>query len=86
MIPESRTKTKYDASTEILTKLLDWTKSFKDGQGLVVCLSCQLNRAFAPELGIVWKKEPENLDAYERALKNAKLHFFSDSRCEPTLE
>ena len=77
-IPESRTKTKYDASTEILTKLLDWTKSFKDGQGLVVCLSCQLNRAFAPELGIIWKKEPENLDAYERALKNAKLHFFSN--------
>jgi hypothetical protein len=44
----------------------------------VVCLSCQLNRVFAPELGIIWKKEPENLDAYERALKNAKLHFFSN--------
>lgn len=77
-IPESKTKTKYDASTEILTKLLDWTKTFNGGQGLMLFLSCQLNRAFAPELSLIWKKSPEDLDAYEYALKNAKLHFFSN--------
>jgi hypothetical protein len=77
-ISDSETTNKYDATTQIITKCLDWTKSFKGGEGLMLFVSCQLNRAFAPELAEIWKKDSENLDAYERGLKAAKLHYFSN--------
>src|ERR1035441_6657912 len=77
-IPESRTKTAYAAAGEVLTKLLDWTKVFNSGEGLMLFLSCQLHPSFSKELSEIWKKNPENLDAYTWALRNAKLHMYSN--------
>jgi len=60
-IPETKANSKYDQTTAVITKCLDWTKSFMQGEGLMLFVSCQLNRAFAPELALIWKKDAENL-------------------------